>query len=146
MEIFAVGSNLVHFAEGWDTHVEGEPSSPHRWSTSLTASVRIPKITHNPLKMGVVRVELDAMPFLAQELVTYQDVFMYIDGMLLSALRLWDSSVHQVETDYISPHTQVPFSNLKFVLPNSSSPLSLGCGLDQRQLGIGFKSLKIQVL
>ena len=146
MEIFAAGSNLVTFGDGWHDQLEGDPTSPHRWTVGLDASIRVPKITSNPLMRGALQIELDAVPYLPPNSVPYQDVLLFVDGTMASAIRLHDGDVKRLETDYPFPSAQTPFSNIRFYLPQSAKPSFFGDGTDQRQLGIGLKSLKLTFL
>lgn len=146
MDILAAGSNLVAFGSGWHDELEGDLSSPLRWTVGLEASIRIPKFTYNPFMKSILHIELDAVPYLPPNAPPYQDVLIFIDGVMASCIRLHDGDVKRVSTDYPSPIIQTPFSNIKLYLPQSVSPVMSGDGADQRQLGIGFKSLKLDLI
>ena len=146
MEILAAGSNLVSFGVGWHDVLEGDPSSPLRWTVGLEASIRIPKLTYNPLMKNTLHIELDAVPYLPPNGQPYQDVVIFLDGAIVSCIRLHDGDIKRVATDYPSLQSQSPFSSIKLYLPQSVSPVMSGDGADQRQLGIGLKSLKLDLI
>ena len=143
-EIAPWDSELITFQEGWHTDLEGTPQSPYRWSVNLDASIKIPKIPRSPLDKGLIYIELDAIPYLPKNGPGYQDVIMFIDGSLVSCLRFTVGEVKTCTGYFGSSMSQNSFSQIRFYLPQSVKPSTLGDGTDERQLGIGIKKLKIE--
>ena len=143
IEIFSKNNNLITFKEGWDSEIEGEASSPHRWSIGIETTIVVPKFYITESQLGIMVIELDAIPYLSKNGSMFQDVLLFMDSSLLTAIRLYDADPKKVTTQvYLNRHDK-PYSLLKFLLPNSMTPSMCGDGADERQLGIGLKSLKL---
>lgn len=145
VEITPSGSNFVTFKQGWHSDLEGDPISPHRWSVGLDATIQIPKLSSSPIQQGLFTIELDAIPYLPKTVTAYQDVIIFLDGSLISCIRLYDADVKKVTGQFSNPVNHNPFSLLKFYFPQSNKPSLCGDGNDERQLGIGLKSMKIEI-
>jgi hypothetical protein len=137
------GDALITFLEGWQDGLEGDATSPHRWSTSSVARIQISKIS--PSAIGTTRFELtfDAIPFLPKSGPGFQDVIVFLDGLLLTAIRFYDADPKFAKGNVNIPNFMSPFSLLSFYFPNSMSQQRVGEGPDERQLGIGLKRLEL---
>jgi len=135
----------IRFAHGWSTELEGDPLSPHRWSVAPDAGIEIPKVTPSPLRMGLINVELEAIPYLPFRGPGFQDVIMFLDGALVAALRLYDGEVKTYSGIFAAPMSQNAFSQVRFFLPQSVKPSMIGEGPDERVLGIALKRLKVEL-
>ena len=81
-----------------------------------------------------VQFQIEASPFLVPDIVTSQQVFIFLGGMFVGFCRLVGYGVHSfpVNRSIISGRP----NRLSLVLPNATSPSSLHESEDMRELGI----------
>ena len=145
LEISPEGSSLINFAHGWHTDLEGDSHSPHRWSVNVDAAILIPKISTSPLRKGLVHLELDAIPYLPAHGPGHQDVIISLDGAWVAGIRLYRGEVRTFSGYFANPINYNSFSQIRFFLPQSARPSRLDDGLDERDLGIALRKLKIKL-
>lgn len=143
MIISPSGDALITFLGGWHTVLEGDSISPHRWSISSVAQIQTSKILPSIVGTGKFEISIDAIPFLPKSGPGYQDVILFLDGLLLTSIRFHDADVKYLSGNLVLPSNTSPFSILSFYFPNSIAPQRVGEGSDERQLGIGLKKLEI---
>ncbi len=144
MIISPSGDSLVSFLGGWQNALEGDSISPHRWSTSSVAQIQTGKISPSIVGAGRFELTIDAIPFLPKSGPGFQEVILFVDGLLLTSIRFYDADPKHVAGNLSLPSNPSPFSILSFYLPNSIAPQKVGEGSDERQLGIGLKRLEIK--
>jgi len=142
--IYPQGSNLISFDHGWHPELEGDPHSPHRWSTALDSAITVPKLSPSPLRKGLVNVELDAIPYIPTRGPGCQDVIIFLDGSLVCGMRLYDAEVKTFSGYFSNAQNNSTFSQIRVFLPHSVKPSLVDGGPDERQLGIAIKKLHIE--
>ena len=146
MIISPSGDALVTFLEGWQDGLEGDATSPHRWSISSVSQIQISKLTPSAIGTHSFELTVDAIPFLPKSGPGFQDVIVFLDGILLTAIRFYDADPKFAKGRLSLPSSMSPFSLLSFYFPNSISQQRVGEGPDERQLGIGLKRLEINFI
>lgn len=145
MIISSSGDALTTFLEGWQGELEGDTTSPHRWSISSVSQIQIRKLSPSALGTNRFELTIDAIPFLPRSGPGFQDVIIFLDGLLLTSIRFYDADPKNVRGKLILPNVTSPFSLLSFYFPNSVAPQRVGEGSDERQLGIGLKNLELNI-
>lgn len=145
MIVSASGDSLVTFLEGWQSGLEGDSSSPHRWSVSSVAQIQTSKISPSIVGSNKFEMTVDAIPFLPKSGPGYQEVIFFLDGLMMTSIRFYDADLKTVKGNLVLPSIPSPFSILSLYFPNSIAPQKTGEGPDERQLGIGLKKLEIEV-
>jgi hypothetical protein len=137
----------LDFLDGWAAELEGTGDDTYRWTTAVTAKIKIPVISRVSATKPYL-LSLDALPYLREQNTNYQDVGIYLDGLFLTNLRV--AELGQVENQVFlpasNPSSLDSYSILSFVLPNSAVPAEHGNGSDLRQLGIGMRRLELKRL
>jgi hypothetical protein len=133
------------FLEGWESQPEGTGDISYRWSTDVTANIKIP-IIHRVNTSKAYKLILEAIPYNNPNNPGYQDVAVYLDGAFLAQVRLLESGYveTQVHLPPYNPTSLNSSSILSFVIPNSGVPQKQGISTDQRRLGIGLRRLELQ--
>lgn len=116
-----------------------------RWSTQVTAHIKIPVI-HRLNSSKSYKLILSAIPYSFPNGPTHQDVAIYLDGNFLTQLRLANGGYAETQAFLppCNPTSLDTSSMLTFVIPNSAIPAEVGQGVDQRRLGIGLRRLELQ--
>jgi hypothetical protein len=145
INISPLGDSNVTFLQGWEEELEGETTAPHRWTLSLFSQIQIQKVSPSTLGINTFELTIDAIPFLPKSGPGFQDVIVFLDGLLLTSIRLYDADPKFVKGKINLPSLVSPFSLLSFYLPNSISPVRVNESDDERQLGIGLKKLELKI-
>jgi hypothetical protein len=95
--------------------------------------------------MGLIHVELEAIPYLPFRGPGFQDVVIFLDGALVAGIRLYNGEVKTFSGIFAAPTNQNAFSQVRFFLPQSVKPSMIGEGTDERVLGIALKRLKVEL-
>lgn len=137
----------VVFVDGWAEDVEGVGVDTYRWTTSVTARIKIPVISRASTRKSY-QLKLSAFPYQHPNGPAYQDVGFFLDGYFLTQLRLDKSGVIEAEVflPALNPSSLDAYSILSLVLPDSAVPANYGDGSDLRELGIGMRRLELKQL
>jgi hypothetical protein len=142
--VLPTNSSGVVFLAGWSDDVEGVAPDFYRWTTSVTASIKVP-IVNRVNAPKAYRLVLSALPYTHPNGPSYQDVSVYLDGAFLTQIRL--SAANIIETEIYLPalnsSSLAAFSLLTLVMPNGAVPSEHGNGNDLRTLGIGLRKLEL---
>ena len=124
---------------GWSDETEGPGPLKHRWSTEARASVTMPK----PVNQGHVSLAVSGVPFLLEGRVDHQDVWLYVEGAMVSFSRM--SGPARIEGSLPEWVLASASSTLELalVLPDSIVPADMGMGSDRRKLGFALQSVKL---
>ena len=132
----------VVFLDGWADDVEGVGIDAYRWTTAITAKIKIPVINRASAKKPY-QLSINAIPYCHRNGPSYQDLILYLDGYFLTQIRLTDSGITegQVFLPSLNSASLDSYSILSFALPNGAVPANHGNGTDLRTLGIGLRRL-----
>lgn len=89
----------------------------------------------------VVRLDIDAKPFIQAGRVDRQQLFVFINGLYVGfrTLAVAERVQFALQRSVLSPRGM----RIEFVLPTASAPKSLGTGSDVRKLGIAISEVAL---
>lgn len=116
---------------GIDFSEEGSQS----WTSAPVAEIDV----QLPFARQEIALEIEATPFLIDERVTVQDLFVFAGGLFTGFVKL---TGHRVLNFALNRSTMSGRSTrLSLVIPTAVSPRSLGLSQDQRELGIYLNAI-----
>jgi hypothetical protein len=89
-----------------------------------------------------VQLIADINPLVGQQL-DKQEVKVYVNGSLIAEWTVKQRGIFKavISSDELKDNDVI---NLEFLIPNATSPKSLGINMDERMLGLTFWSLRLQ--
>jgi hypothetical protein len=133
--LFGENGNYRRFTvRGWS-----DPDNPVRtWTDSHVAELefKVGLLKRDPL------LRIEAVPFLADSALPYQELGVYLNGLWLNYVRATNHVVFdtRVPRTYLSTQRNL----LSFVMPRATCPRDEGWNEDERSLGFAF--LKVELL
>lgn len=124
------GNYLAFDPEGFSN----ENAVGYTWNDGFTASLQFQ--TPAPIDAGVLSVTSN--PFITDGLAS-QDLSVYLNGLWIGFGRMSQPTTISCT---IGPRYIVPGQNiLAFVMPNATTPHSIGAGGDMRRLALAFQEI-----
>lgn len=132
---FGENGNYRRFTvRGWS-----DPDNPVRtWTEAYVAELEF--------KAGLFKrdplLRVEAVPFLADPALRYQELSVFLNGLWLNYVRATNHIVF--DTRVPRPYLNAQRNLLSFVIPRATSPKDEGWNEDERSLGFAF--LKVELL
>lgn len=120
---------------GWADETEGSGPIRHRWTVANTATIAIP----TPSAALRAQLTVTGVPYLIPGRVDFQDVWVFVDGSMVSMARLTVPGT--IVGDVPAPVLRSPGRELlvSFTIPGAVVPAEMGVGADARKLGFALQ-------
>lgn len=128
----------VFLVDGWSADAKGPAGEGHRWSACMTPRIVLP--TPSP-GTGAVTLRMHLMPFMVEQAVTSEDVWVHVDGRYV----IFDPITSSKTLPGVLPASALGGATIAIsvVLPGACMPSAAGAGTDRRSLGLALRRLEL---
>jgi hypothetical protein len=113
-----------------------------RWTDSRFAALHIPLNTQEK-SVKSIEVAFDLIPFINPPELPSQELEIYVNGCFIDTLVVSEQGIYKIEIGNTVLSENATGINFTFIIPNATSPKSLGNGADVRKLGVNFIDIKL---